>query len=245
MYPAEVSPTHFPALRLAVAAAAWLSLSAAVPATAQDRAFSVTVLSGATVPVSAASRDAMGIGWNVGVAGELRLTSALRLRTDYLYDRFRSVDRTTDVGLGPMLPAFREASVHAKSQMHFVSADLVWVRQNLEGRRFYVMAGPTFFRRRVQLTTAGIDTGIAAACEPQWLQCSPASIGFDRWLGIKESVDYGFNAGIGASFRTGLAAALVVEARYYYVNGPSYTSASGGRQSASAMFVPVSVGLRF
>jgi hypothetical protein len=222
-----------------------LGLAASIPAAAQDRPFAVSILSGATQPASNATRDAMGIGWNVGVAAELKLVPALRLRADYLYDRFRIVDRTLDVGLGPMLPAFREATVHAKSQMHFASVDLMWMRQNLEGRRLYLMAGPTIFRRRVQLTTPGLDTGITSACEPQWLQCGPASIGFDRWLGIKESVDYGFNAGVGAAFRTGLSAALVVEARFYYVNGPSYTGASGGKQSASAMFVPVSIGLRF
>lgn len=230
---------------LSVIVLGWLGLAAAIPAAAQDRPFALSVLSGATAPVSGATRDAMGIGWNIGVAGEVKLTSALRLRGDYLYDRFRSVDRTMEVGLGPMLPAFREATVHAKSQMHFLSVDLMWMRQNLEGRRVYLMAGPTFFRRRVQLTTPGVDTGIMSACEPQWLQCSAEPIGFDRWLGIKESVDYGFNAGVGAAFRTGLSAALVIEARFYYVNGPSFTSASGSRESGSAMFVPISVGLRF
>ena len=107
------------------------------------------------------------------------------------------------------------------------------------------MGGPTIFRRRVQLRTTGSDTGIATACEPQWLQCSADAIGFDRWLGIKESVDYGFNVGAGVTFRTGLTAALVIEARYYYVMGPTFTSSTGSKESASAMFVPVSVGLRF
>jgi opacity protein-like surface antigen len=229
---------------LRVAVFGGLALAAALAAHAQDRPFSVSVLGGVTFPISAAG-DAMGIGWNLGVAGEIRLTPALRVRADYLYDRYTSVDKTIDVGLGPMLPAFRQVAVHAKSQMHFVSFDLAWTRENLEGRRFFVMGGPTIFRRRVQLTTPADDTGIASACEPQWLQCSAESIGFDRWLGIKESIDYGFNVGAGVSFRTGLTAALVIEARYYYVSGPSFTSTAGGKESASAMFVPVSVGLRF
>jgi len=178
------------------------------------------------------------------VAGDVSVSSSLRVRADYLYDRYAVKEKTIDVGLGPMLPAFKEVPVRGKSQMHFVSFDLAWMRETLEGRRVFVMGGPTIFHRRVQLTAAD-DRGIADACEPQWLQCRPDTIGFDRWLGIKESTDYGFNVGFGLAFRTGLTAALVIEARYYYVVGPKYTSASGDSRSASASFLPISVGLRF
>jgi opacity protein-like surface antigen len=186
----------------------------------------------------------MGLGWNVGAAGDVRVSSSLRLRVDYLYDRYATKEKTIDVGLGPMLPAFKQVPVRGKSQMHFVSFDLAWMREKLEGRRIFVMGGPTIFHRRVQLT-AGDDRGIADVCETQWLQCSAETIGFDRWLGIKESVDYGFNVGVGLAFRTGLTASFVLEARYYYVYGPKYTSASGDSRNGSASFLPVSVGLRF
>ena len=123
---------RLPVLRFVVLAGA--VAAAVVPAAAQDRPFSVSVLGGVTFPVSDA-RHAMGVGWNLGVAGEVRVSSALRLRADYLYDRYALVDKPIDVGLGPMLPAFREAVVNAKSQMHFVSVDLAWSRENLEGRK--------------------------------------------------------------------------------------------------------------
>ncbi len=215
-----------------------------MPAAAQDRPFAVSVLGGATLPISGAARDAMGIGWNVGVAGEVRLPSSLAVRADYLYDRYGTVYKLIDVALDPQLPASRQESVRSKSQMHFVSFDLAWSRTTAGGTRVYVMGGPTFFRRRVQLTAAN-DQGLASACEPQWLQCEAEAIGFDRWLGIKKSDDWGFNAGGGVAFRTGLTALVVVEARYYYVVGPNFTSAAGGSPSASASFLPISVGLRF
>jgi opacity protein-like surface antigen len=213
------------------------------PALAQDRPASITVLGGVTTPLSDA-RDAMGTGWNMGVAGALELRSGLGVRADYQYGRFGAAEKIVDVTLGPLLPAFMGVSVRAKSQMHAGSLDVTWTRATSSGVRVYVMAGPTLFRRRVQLTATG-PQGIVGACEPQWLQCRPEVIGFDRWLGIKESDDLGFNVGAGLAFRAGLTAMIVVEARYFHVSGPSYRSADGRSASASARFLPVSVGLRF
>ena len=67
----------------------------------------------------------------------------------------------------------------------------------------------------------------------------------DRALGIKKSTDLGFNVGGGVSFDIGLSARLVVEARYFFVEGPPFTSTKGRSTRANASFVPISVGLSF
>jgi hypothetical protein len=220
----------------------WFVILAAAPVPAQERTASVTMLGGGTLPVGAAG-DAMGPAWNVGVAGTVAVGPSLGIRADYLYNRFGDRRETVDVGLGPMLPAFRSVDVRSKSQMHVISLDLTWVRPHGRGR-FYLMAGPTYFRRRVQLTAADVQ-GIASECRAQWLQCAPESIGFDVWQGIKKSNDLGFNAGAGVTLRTGLTAMLTLEARYFYVNGPTFRAADGRSVSSSAHFVPVSIGLTF
>lgn len=222
-----------------------LMLCAAAPAAAQDDlpAGSVMVAGGLTMPLGAAS-DAMGAGWNVGVGGTARVAPGIGLRADYLYSRFASATETWNVDFGPFLPAFMEVPVRAKSQMHIGSLDVVWGRRVSPGARAYVMAGPSLFHRRVQITGNG-PQGRVTACDPQWLQCPSAPLAFDRALGIKTSSDIGFNLGAGIAFRAGLTALLTIEARYFQVRGPSYQATDGRSASGTARFVPVSVGLSF
>jgi opacity protein-like surface antigen len=222
----------------------WLLVFAAIalPAGAQQGA-SLSVMGGLTLPLLDA-RDAMGAGWNVGVAGAVTLASGIGVRADYLYSRFAVVQKNEDVALGPLLPAFQSVAVRAKSQMHLLSLDATWTRTASRGARFYVMAGPTLFRRRVQLFGTG-PYGPIRACEAQWLRCPSQGIPFGDFVGIAESADIGFNVGAGVALHTGLTALVTIEARYYYVNGPSFHAADGHTASASAHFVPVTLGLRF
>lgn len=210
---------------------------------AQERPVALSVSGGATLPLGDA-RDAMGLGWNVGVAGSVEIASGWEVRADYLYSRFGADTSKWDVTLGPLLPAFVEVTVRAKSQMHAGSVDVAWTRRMANGARVHVMAGPSFFHRRVQITGTG-PQGDTTACEPQWLQCSAGPIGFDRALGIKTSNDLGFNLGAGVAFGAGLNAVVTIEARYFSVRGPLFHGAGGRAVRASAQFVPISVGLRF
>lgn len=209
---------------------------------AQERPFVISVVGGTTGPLGDA-RDAMGTGWNVGVGGTVFLTHELGIRADYLYSRFGAAEATWQVTFGPWLPALTDVTVSAKTQMHTGSLDLVWSPRS-RGARVYVMAGPSAFRRRVQISGTG-PQGDTGACSVQWLQCAPAAVGFDRALGIKKSIDLGFNVGGGVSFDVGLSARLTVEARYFFVEGPPFTSTKGRTTRANASFVPLSIGLSF
>lgn len=204
---------------------------------------SVTVQGGATLPITEA-RKAMGAGWNVGVAGQADVAGQLGVRADYLYSRFAAGTSTWDVTLGPLLPAFMEVEVRGKSQMHTGSFDLTWTWPLAQGARATVMAGPSIFHRRVQITGTG-PHGDTVACEPLWFQCSAAAVPFDEAVGIKTSNDLGFNVGVGLAFPVGLQALLTVEARYFFAHGPEYAAPGGGTRRASANFLPVSVGLSF
>ena len=220
-----------------------LAAAPAAAARAQEFPLAVSVLGGATVPILD-TRDEIGLGWNVGAAGTVLVADQVALRLDYLYSRFAAEQATFDVTLGPLLPAFVEVPVRAKSQMHTVSFDIAWSRRTSGGGRAYLMAGPSLFDRRVQLTGTGPD-GQTTACHPLWLQCSGAPIGFDRALGIKKSIDPGFNVGGGVAFQVGLSARLTIEARYFYVRGKQFRAVDGTSSRSAAHFVPISIGLTF
>lgn len=228
--------------RLAFAVSCLAALAAA-QARAQDKPISVMVAGGVTTPLGDA-KEAMGKGWNVGAGVGVAIAQGVGVRADYLYSRFGARTGDFDVTLGPMLPAFVEVPVRSKSQMHIVSVDATWTRPLAGGARAYVLAGPSVFRRRVQLTGTG-PQGQVTACEPQWLQCQAQAIGFDRFLGVKKSDDLGFNLGAGIALPVGLTALLTVEARYFHVIGPKYNQPGGGAVRASASFVPITVGLKF
>jgi opacity protein-like surface antigen len=220
------------------------------PALAQTTSpVSVVFFGGLQLPIGE-TRDAMGTGWNVGVGGGVRLAPDIGLRLDYMYSRFGAATATWEVALGPMLPAFVEREVRAKSQMHAGSLDVTWGRELRGGARGYIVAGPTLFYRRTQITTTGTQpppvdvNGPTSACEPLWLQCPAQAVTFDRALGIKTSSDLGFNVGAGIAFRAGLTALVTIEARYYQVRR-EFRDTQGRSVSPSARFLPISVGLTF
>jgi len=201
----------------------------------------VQVGAGAVAPVGEAAGSS-GIGWNVGGGGELEFRPGLAIRAGYFYGRFAAEDATVVAESG-------SGALRGKTQMHAGTVDLVWKRP-ITGREatVYLFAGPVIAYRRVTVTS---PSGVALAespvsfCEPHWLQCSPTSLPFHRLLGIRRSTDVGASAGAGVSFDVGLRARLFAEARFVFLDGPSFRDASGSKRSADAFYVPVFLGVRF
>jgi opacity protein-like surface antigen len=230
-----------------------LLLSGAVRASAQTdppadppapRPFSFDISGGGVVPLGAAG-DASGLGWNVGVSAGVAVRGRFSVRALYLYSRFAAKEIQVPVEVDGPQP-LTLASLRGKVQSHTGFFDLVAGWPSAGGRRsFYVMAGPLVAGRRVSITGSGPTAAAFDACLPQWLQCSPTTVSFDRALGIRRAASVGASVGAGASFDVGLAARLVIETRYMYLDGPSFTDVNGARQSASATYLPVSIGLRF
>jgi len=228
-------------------------LAAATPAGAQapaetqaptpaSKPYSVQIMGGAVAPLGEAA-DASGLGWNVGVAAEVALRGPVRLRLEGLYSRFAAEEIDVPVeNEGPQ--PLTLASMRGKMQSITVFFDAVVSRPSNDGRRTaYLLAGPLVSQRRVQITGSG--DGTFEACLPQWFQCSPEPVPFDRALGIRRATSVGASVGAGMTFEVGLTARLVIEARYAYHSGPSFTAADGTKQSASASYIPITVGLRF
>ena len=209
-----------------------------------ERLFSLQVTGGAVATMGEAA-NAAGLGWNVGVGGEVRVRDWLGLRAQYLYARFAGVAATAARAAGTVEPS-APASVEAKLQSHTGFFDAV-LRKPLAGtgRTVYLVAGPLASLRRVRITSANGGASPYHGCQPQWLQCSPEPIPFDRALGIRRATSLGASAGAGAAVDVGLTAQLVIEARYVFLSGPTFTDVNGRTQSASASYFPITVGLRF
>lgn len=202
----------------------------------------VQVGAGASAPVGEAGGSS-GIGWNVGGAGDLEFRPGLAIRIGYLYSRFGAREAT--VASGDV-----SGRVRAKTQMHLGAVDLVWKRA-LPDREatVYLFGGPVIAYRRVTITnrsgTGSPGEAPISFCEPHWLQCAPTAVPYHLALGIRRSTDLGASAGAGMSFDVGLRARLFAEARFVFVDGPTFRDPSGAKRSSDAFYVPVFVGLRF
>jgi len=232
--------------------AAVIFVAAGVPALAQSaapdapppRPYSFQVTGGGVAPLGDAS-DAAALGWNVSAAAGVDLPGPMSLRAQYLYSRFGAKEIQVPVEVDGPQPVTL-VSMRGQVQSHTGFFDLVAEWPLAGGRRSaYIMAGPLVSGRRVKITGTGPAAGTFDACLPQWLQCSPQSIMFDQALGIRRASSVGGSVGAGVSFDIGLRARLVVEARYVYLDGPGFTDTNGARQSASASYLPITVGLRF
>jgi opacity protein-like surface antigen len=236
-------------LRLIPRALTILALLANLPAVAHAQEWLIQgypaglqVGAGAAVPVGAAAGSS-GLGWNVGGGGDLEFRPGLAIRVGYFYGRFAAEEATVVLEAG-------SATLRGKTQVHVGAVDLVWKRELTDYEATVsLFAGPVIAYRRVTLT--GPLGGAVSAespvsfCEPHWLQCSPTPLPFHRVPGIRRSTDFGASAGAGVSFDVGLRARLFAEARFVFLDGPSFRDASGSTRSARAFYVPVFLGVRF
>ena len=224
--------------------ALWLvaAPAAAQPPSPSRPALSVQVGGGLVTPIGDATA-ASGPGWNVSVAGGLDLHGGISLRAQYLYSRFAAEETRVSLGRDGAQPG-GHAVVRGKPQSHAGFLDLLVKRPGAGSRAAaYLLAGPVVALRRVTLTGSG--DGSVNQCLPQWLQCSASPVSFDRAIGIRRGTSFGASVGAGVTFDVGLTARVFVEARYIYLDGPSFTASDGTTHRASASYVPVTAGLRF
>ena len=235
------------ALLIALAVAA-----GSAPAAAQQLVYPVglQIGAGAVVPLGDAGESA-GLGWDLVVAGDVEFRPGFAVRLDYLYGRFGAEEREVRAGTISRLP-LPTATLSGKLQMHVGSLDLLWRRQSPgAAAAFYVFGGPVLAYRRVTLTSLGSDLGEAfnevgvEVCEPQWFQCADTGLRYHMTLGVRRSTDPGVNVGAGVTLDIGLNARVFGEARYVYLDGPSFRDTRGASRSARAAYLPVTAGLRF
>ena len=202
-------------------------LAAAMPATAQEKPFTVAAGGAVVGPLSgSADRFSTGLGFTAGLTWHFN--DQLGLAADYVWstlgvqDDWTGVVSSRPVQVTPRI-AFGTVGVKFQAPPGPV--------------RLYVVAGVGLYHRTVRLATSG--SGDIAVCDPWWFVCHPDPVPVGSVSRTRSSTDPGFNAGVGLT-----AGMFFAEIRYHYMWGPSFDTPAG-RQTATGKFFPLTVGIVF
>jgi opacity protein-like surface antigen len=229
-------------------------LAVATPVSAQDfRPAGVNFGFGVAFPVGPSDfKNDFETGWNGGAGVTFNVSPLFGVQAEYMYFRFGGPDRTITVFPTPGAPVGESALIESNHQMHTVTFNAVYSVGLSTDRPVgvYVLGGPGYYHRLVQLTTPAV--GYTTICDPYWLVCYPALTSVDQIIGDRSSNDFGINFGAGVTFGTDVK--FYVEGRYHYVWGPEVQAqvpvVSGGpcqveACSTNAQYFPLTFGVRW
>jgi hypothetical protein len=109
---------------------------------------------------------------------------------------------------------------------------------------FYLIGGGGLYYRRADITRVN-GTALATYCDPWFFYCSAVPVSAQSVVGSRSRWDWGVDGGIGFTLPVAQTTRLYLEARYHYVWGPTFTSASGATAHANGQFLPITFGVRF
>ncbi len=205
--------------------AALLALAPWVAAQA-DRPYSFGVGGGASLPLSDAG-DRFDAGWNFTAGVAWNLSQGLGLRLDYLYAEH------------DVKAELSNTQLDARHTLQHVAASFVLGTPRGTGPRVYLLGGPALYFRAVEITSFA-GTSVRNFCDPWLFVCVTDVVPTETVVGSRDSIDWGLQGGVGASFRVSRGARLFLEARYQHVFGDDI----GGRR-ANGQYVPISLGVEF
>jgi opacity protein-like surface antigen len=203
-------------------------------AAAQDRRVHGSIGGGATLVFDTLG-DGFSTGWgpSVGVSVDVNENSSLQFDYDYTYF---SLKDDLDVAAG---------RYDANHNMHALTfAYAVRFGSSDSAVRPYVLAGPGFYHRKVEITEY---VGNGVVCDPWLYLCGTYPI--DAVVGDRGGWDFGVNFGGGVAFQFAEEAEIFFEMRYHYVWGPETQPTavpnSTGPQKVNGQYLPITFGIRF
>jgi opacity protein-like surface antigen len=202
---------------------------------AQDRRIHASIGGGAT-PIFDTLGDGFSTGWGptLGVTWDVSDFAALQFDYDYRYFALKS-DLDAAAGL-------YDAN-HKMNQLAFGLVVNLTPRES--GVRPYLITGPGFYHRKVEVTEY-LGTGII--CDPWIYLCGTYPV--EGVVGSRGGWDFGFHVGGGVGFKFAEEAEIFFETRYHYVWGPETEPTatpfqSTGPQKVNGQYLPITFGLRF
>jgi opacity protein-like surface antigen len=210
-----------------VAAACAAVIAAAMPASAQEKPFTVSAGGAIVAPLSeSADRFSSGLGFTAGAtwhfSDQLGLTADYAWSTLGVQDDWKGTVASRPVGVTPRM---QFGAVNVKFQAPPGPV------------RLYVLAGVGLYHRSVTLATTG--SGEITVCDPWWFVCTPGPVPVGSVNRTNSSTDPGINVGVGLT-----AGMFYAEVRYHYIWGPSFATPAG-TQAATGKFFPLTVGVVF
>jgi hypothetical protein len=225
-------------------------LAVVVPASAQDRPVTINVGAGVLFPLGG-FKDAFNTGWNGGLGATFNLSPTFGVQFEYMYNWMPGPEKTFTFFPGPDGVGGSQQLIESNHNMHTGTFNAVYSFPRASGSRVgaYVLGGPGFYHRTVQLTSPA--TGYTTVCDPYWYWCYPALVEVDRILGDRSSTDFGINFGGGVTFG-GEGAKFYVETRFHYVWGPEtavqvqpVNGTVPSNLSTNAQYFPITFGVRW
>jgi hypothetical protein len=198
-------------VRCIVIGAVLLALAPSV-GSAQDKKFHVNIGGGPTFNAGDLG-DHFGNGWGPPIGVIIDATPKLGLQFEYVYRWFDIKDDA------PFFGATRFSANHQTHQLAFnVVASLTPAGSPV---RPYVVAGPGFYDRKVEITEY---VGNGVICDPYYYVCGVCPV--TDVVGSRGGWDFGSNVGGGVGFGIGETSEFFVEMRYHFVAGPEITAAT-------------------
>jgi opacity protein-like surface antigen len=230
-------------MKRALIAAFVITVFAAVPARAQsDQPVHMIIGGGMVTPLSGVG-DRFNTGGAFAIGFTFERTVPFGLQVEYGFNKLGGPEVRIPLMVNPLATPSGTAVIESHHKVHYFVASALF---HTDGeRRFnpYGLAGGGMYHRTVSLTTP--DIGFTTYCDPYWYVCYPTVEEIDRVIGDRSTWDPGVNVGGGLAIRLGHAAAFVIEARWHYTWGPTFTSLDGAEQRANGNYFPVTFGFKF
>lgn len=216
---------------------------AATPARAQsNKPVHVIIGGGMVTPLSTVGdRFNAGGAFNIGLTFER--TQPFGLQIEYGFNALDGPQARIPLMINPLVTPTGTALIESHHSSHYFIASGMLHGDGQNRFNPYALAGGGIYHRSVSLTTP--DVGFTTYCDPFWYICYPTPTEINRVIGERSTWNPGVSAGGGVAIRLGHAAAFLIEARWQFAFGPTFTTLSGDQQRANGQYVPVTFGFKF
>ena len=209
------------------------ALGTGLAAAAEDRGLDARLGGGVAFPVGAAG-DRFKPGWQATAGASWAFAERLALRLDYSHGRHKVIGQS-------LAPGF----ARGRQQLQHLDLDLRLTLDPGGQALFYVLAGPSLVRRRVEITDVAGYQPAQAPCDPWLMVCEAAGAPLQRVVGSRGGTDAGLNAGGGIEVPLAGSLRFFVESRWLLVHGRDYRLPGTAPRRSTAVYLPLTFGLRF
>lgn len=209
-------------------------------AIAQDGPISVNIGVGPIFPNGKVA-DRFDTGYTIPVGITYNINRRIGVQFEYMYGHMGGPSRVLPDATDPN----NRIRIDSNHSMNNGTFNFVFKMPTSGSVGTYVLGGPGFYHRTVELTTP--DIGYAVVCDPYWYYCFPGFVPVEvqRIIGSRSTTDFGLNVGGGVTFGN-----FYAEVRYHYargpeIGGPQFAGGLAQPVRASGHYVPINFGIRF
>ena len=219
------------------------ALTAAVPASAQDKKFEVNIGGGYTFALSGI-REYLGDGYNISGGVTYNINPFVGIQAEYSFNGLGT--KRVDVQ-GDNLPEGAVLKpIYGDMNMQYGDLNLILKPLTSERLKPYIIGGVGVYYRPVTVTTPSAGY-VPPYCNPWYYVCwGGGYVEVDQVLASTSTTATGLDIGGGVIFAVTDTVGIYVEARYHYIWGAEIKDRDGYTVGKSTgHFLPITAGVRF